>query len=218
MSWLLELRGRYRVTSDPLLTERRLELGVLVLAALLFLQLIVNVVDLALPLAPEPVLPAEESLQVGKIKPRQVVSGEQSAQIRARPVFFESRRPQEPEEEVVAQKPPSKVKKSKAPELKLVGVFGAADAKGIIALLKGKRMRLLIGEEVSGWVLQEVSRDRAKLQNNGESLSVVLQRTNTGISPGSEPEQNSDAGGEESGALERDIDKPKPPGSLVLGG
>ncbi|MBN7795170.1 type II secretion system protein N [Parahaliea mediterranea] len=218
MSWLLDLRERYRVTSDPLLSERRLELGVLLLVVLLALQLIVSAVGLAMPPAPEPVPPAAESLRVGKIEPRQLVSGEQSAQIRARPVFFESRRPQEPEKETEAQKPPPKVKKTKAPELKLVGVFGAAEAKGIIALHKGKRMRLLVGEDVSGWVLQEVSRDRAKLQNNGESLSVVLQRTDTGISPGSEPEQNEEAGGEKSGAPERDTDKPKPSGALVLGG
>lgn len=222
MKWLSALQQRYRVSADPLLTERRLELGVLLLLALLALQLLVNAVDLAVAPNPEPVLPTAESLQVGQVAPRRLVNSEQSAQIRARPLFFESRRPQAAEEQVAAEEPAPKQKKTKAPELKLVGVFGAADMRGIIALHKGERLRLLVGEDVSGWTLQQVNRDRALLNNGGESHSIALQRTNTGITPTSEPEsareRDSDgANTQDQNEKEKD-DKPKRSGGLTLGG
>ena len=63
MSWLQVMRNRYRVTADPLRTQRAVELLALLLGLLLFLQLAYNGVRLATRGTPEVVEPVADSLQ-----------------------------------------------------------------------------------------------------------------------------------------------------------
>jgi hypothetical protein len=55
-----------------------------------------------------------------------------------------------------------------------LGVFGSADSGGVIALVKGKKQRLLAGEDVLGWRLESVHPDRAILLRNGQRKEIVL--------------------------------------------
>jgi len=216
MSLLSALNNRYQVQSEPLLTERRIELAVLALVALLLVQVLWNVLDLAIEPAPEAVLPTRESLQVGGLSGRQLVNAERSAELRSRPLFFASRRPEVPVA-AAAKAPEPKKNQSSAPKLKLVGVFGASGSRGIIAVHKGKLLRLKIGDEVSGWTLQKVDRDRALLNSGAESFSVALQRTDTGITPEAVPEP-ADKSRRSNNAPNDEKDKAAKPGGLSLGG
>ncbi|GAB3281321.1 hypothetical protein [Parahaliea aestuarii] len=189
------IQSRYRGLSDPLLTERRLELAVLVVAAVLLLQLALTAADLLLPPNPDPVAPAADSLVVGSIEERARVNGEQSAAIRARPLFFPSRRPLEAEPVVAQQPEPEKKASTKRPDLKIVGVFGAGDMQGVIALHKNKLQRLYLDDNIEGWVLGKIEGGRATLNNNGDSWTVVLKRTDTGITAVSQPEPAAEAAG-----------------------
>ena len=89
------LVDRYRVTADPLRTQRRIELLVLLLTVFLFLQLGYGAFRLAVFSPPEPVLPAADSLQVKTPLKMDTVTPEQSGEIRNRPLFWPERRPTE---------------------------------------------------------------------------------------------------------------------------
>ena len=58
MSWLRAMASRYRVSDDPLRTVRKIELLVLLLAALLCLQLGYSTFRFMTLAAPVPVVPA----------------------------------------------------------------------------------------------------------------------------------------------------------------
>lgn len=236
MNWRDMIPARYRVTTDPLKTERRLELAVIGLLLLLGLQVLFNGLGLALPPSPEPIAPAPESLRVGQVSPRGQVDREQSAEVRARPLFFATRRPLEPElvdPDAEARKAAAqKNNNTKTPNLKLVGVFGGPDSRGIIALEKGEQLRLMVGDEVSGWTLQKVDPESAVLVSGPDSFSVALKRTDIASIPESQiapVEGDANGGGGEDSAGEnadedadgkanKDKKPDKPSGSLVLGG
>ena len=85
--------ARYQGLSDPIRTERRVELIVLVLLVLLLLQFGWGSYRALFPPIPDPVRPMRDSLQVANVQGLSVVSPEQRAQIRQRPLFWASRAP-----------------------------------------------------------------------------------------------------------------------------
>ncbi|MEH6637626.1 MAG: hypothetical protein V7700_19075 [Halioglobus sp.] len=156
MKWLSLTLGRYQVAANPLRSERAIELAVVLLVLVLCFQLLYSGAQIALLAAPEAVAPAADALTVREIRARTAVSAAQSNEIRSRPLFWEGRRPFEQQVEVVAVKkpPPGEVKKLEG--VTLQGVFGSADATGVIVRVKTKRRRILLGEEINGWTLQSV--------------------------------------------------------------
>jgi pyruvate/2-oxoglutarate dehydrogenase complex dihydrolipoamide acyltransferase (E2) component len=173
VSRLQSLAQRYRVVSDPLRTERRLELLLLLLLALLLLLVVYGVLRLALLSAPATVLPAADTLEVGNIAPRFQPDAADSSEIRSRPLFWPGRRPQE----AVAASPEQPEKtNSELKGVKLVGVFGAGDSAGIIVQGKNGKRRLLVGQEMDGWELASVNSNEVTLTRSGETRSLLLKQ------------------------------------------
>ena len=167
------LPARYRVTTDPLRTARRLELVLLALLAVLLLQLAWGGLRLASLEQPESVLPAADSLQVRQLLKVAQVEPAQRAQLRERPLFWASRRPQGAADSVAAKEDK---KVGEIAGVRLVGVFGSGDSAGIIVTLKESgRKRLLIGEKVNGWKLLSVSGNEAVLSASGRKKTLTLQ-------------------------------------------
>jgi type II secretory pathway component PulC len=59
-------------------------------------------------------------------------------------------------------------------EVQLVGIFGAGDSAGIITLAKGKKQRILLGEDIEGWTLDDIKPDRAVFKDRGQTHEVML--------------------------------------------
>lgn len=152
------LVDRYRVTADPLRTQRRIELLVVLLTLFLFLQLGYGAFRLAVFSPPEPVLPAADSLQVKTPLKMATVTPEQSGEIRNRPLFWPERRPTEV---VAIEAAAMEVTAQELKDIELRGVFGSGDSVGIIALVKNQSRRIRLGEEVDGWKLESVGTNEA---------------------------------------------------------
>jgi len=201
MMSLARLAERYRVQQNPLRSERRVELACLLLLLILLLQLAWVAARALLPPTPAPVEPAASSLTVADQLARRAISPQASAELRERPLFWEGRRVV-----AAADAVPVPAQTRRAPRLKgvrLLGVFGAGDSGGIIALVQNKQQRVRVGEQLSGWTLQAVSADGATLVNNGETETLGLQRSAGSITvaepaatPGALPAPAADDDGE----------------------
>lgn len=172
---LSRLADRYRVQQDPLRTERRTELACLALVLLLLLQLAWVATRALLPPSPTPVEPAASALTVADQLARRAVSPQVSAEMRDRPLFWAGRRAIAAAVSKPAPPPAKKVPRLK--EVRLLGIFGAGDSGGIIALVKNRQQRIQVGEELSGWTLQEVTAGGATLVNGGETHTLELKRS-----------------------------------------
>jgi hypothetical protein len=168
---LARIRDRYRAAEDPLRTERRIELVLLLLAALLLLQLTWMLIRAAAGSGATAIAPAADSLRVASRMDAGVVGADDSAIVRARPLFWPSRRPIdaiEPEpvvEEALAggSRPAKRLK-----EFKVTGVFGGGDTGGAIVIYKGEEMRVAVGDEIDGWELSRVGPGEAVMTSAGE--------------------------------------------------
>jgi hypothetical protein len=171
------VRGRYRVAADPLRTERKVELAAVMLALVLCLQLLYSGARLAMAPVFDAVVPAADALRVKRVDSPAAVATSQSDEIRARPLFWQARRPiQESSVEVAPNKGGEQAGQVK--DVKLLGVFGSGDMAGIIALVKGKKRRILQGESIEGWTLEVVEPNRVVLVDGGRREELVLK---TGI-------------------------------------
>ena len=189
MRWWQTLVNRYRLADDPLQTERRIELVVLLLFLLLLLQIAYGATRLAILAPPEPILPARDSLQVMSSIPLDVLTAEQRMEIRNRPLLWPGRRPVEdvvPLPEPVADQP----KRLEFKDIKLRGVFGVGESVGIIALVKGKPQRIWLGQEVNGWRLESVENQEAVFVAGSQREQIVLQPTNA--TPGDRDDKSRD--------------------------
>ncbi|WP_151702570.1 hypothetical protein [Nitrincola alkalilacustris] len=101
--------------------------------------------------APEPWLPAPESLSAVMVSPPEgeVRAGEE---VLARPLFWAGRRP------YVAPDAPQVVQAGSAgvdvlDKTRLLGAYVAQGAAGVILDVDGSRERIQVGDELGGWVL-----------------------------------------------------------------
>lgn len=172
MIGLSGMLSRYRVSVNPLRAERRVELVALLITLLLLLQLVYSVVRLNFLEQPEAIKPALEvagGTDDLRIEP---VTEAASQEIRSRPLFWPSRRPESVvvEEVVVETTAPS----TELDKLRLVGIFGAGDSAGIITLVQDKKQRILLGEEISGWKLDAIAADHAVFTSGGQTRRAPL--------------------------------------------
>jgi hypothetical protein len=169
------LRDRYQVTADPQRTQRQVELVVLLLGLVLLLQLLYSAMKLSFLSPPDPLPPAMDIFQGKEMSSMAAVAVKQSDEIRARPLFWLSRRFVEPAPAAVdaasaeAQKEAGKLK-----DVKLLGVFGSGDTSGIIVVVKKKKRRVMHGESIEGWTLDAVESDHVVLVNGARRKELVL--------------------------------------------
>jgi hypothetical protein len=166
---------------DPLLTERRIELAILVLILLLVLQLVYGAARLALLSKPEAVLPAADSLQVTASFVRNTLTAEQAREIVSRPLLWPERKPVA---EVVKVPDTAAPKKEEFKGFKLIGLFGAGDSIGIIVRAKDKTQRLHVGEELNGWKLTSVGVRQAVFSAGSKQETLTLQPEHTNADVG----------------------------------
>ena len=166
---------RYRVSADPLKTERRVELVLVILAGLLVLQLLWVGLRLALGGLPSPKAPSGEALAMRDSLSLETVSPEASDAIASRPLFWQGRRPPG---EIVEDDPEEKKAENKAKKIqdvKLLGVFGTGEAAGIIAKVKDKQRRVAVGETINGWKLVSVGPNSAELSDGATQQTLALE-------------------------------------------
>ncbi|MFT7287655.1 MAG: hypothetical protein ACI87W_001770 [Halieaceae bacterium] len=169
MKRLEQLQQRYRSTAEPLRSERRLELALLFVAALLLVQLLWFGVRWMVALPVDPMAPTEDSLRVVERMSPGSISAEQSLQLQTRPIFWPSRRPveniglPEPQESVAGNETAA----AELEGLLLTGLFGGGEFGGAIVAYKGNRQRILVGEEIDGWSLQSIGSDAVVFESGG---------------------------------------------------
>jgi len=172
MSWLENIGKRYRVSGDPLRTLRRIELVAVLLGLLLCLQLALGGLRLVSLSAPDPVTPAPDSLRVPMVLSPLLVAASERNEIISRPLFWSSRRPLE--EVATLAEPEAKAGELKG--VKLVGLFGSGERAGIIALVKGQKRRILLGDAIEGWTLKSVTPFELVVANGERTETLVLER------------------------------------------
>ena len=173
MSPLTTLLDRYRGNAEPLRTERRFELLLVLAILLLCLQLIYSGLRLLLLSGPGAVAPSPDSLVVGDILQRRAVSAEQSEEIQSRPLFWVSRRPTEQRGGTGnTDEPEGKAADIKG--VKLLGIFGSGESAGVIALVNEQKRRILQGEELEGWTVESVEPNRVVLISGERRTELVL--------------------------------------------
>lgn len=179
MTGRMTFAGRYRVRTEPLRTERRLELALLLLVAALLLLLGVGALRLVALGPPDPVMPAAGSLAVGKPLRPVTPSAEQASALRERPLFWASRRPAP--ESGAAQEQQEQRKAGQIDGVRLVGIFGSGSAAGIMVTVNDSaRKRLRLGDKVNGWKLERVAGNEAVLSAGARRQTLVLGKPGPG--------------------------------------
>jgi hypothetical protein len=180
MAIISQLLGRFRISSEPLRSQRRVELAALVLTLVLILQVVHGVASLSLNPQPNSILPSPDSLQVGTLHGAGFVTAQQSNELRARPVFWPTRRPVSEETNPTAvgvSKKPQPVKKNELDAVKVLGVIGSGESAVVIAVVKGNKKRILLGDKVVGWTLESVHNGEAVFTDSGRSQTLKLKHT-----------------------------------------
>lgn len=169
MNLLSLLPARYQATTDPLRSERRIELVLVVLGAVVLLQLLWWGLGMLRDPGVVSVAPARDSLQVVSARDSGSISASQSLGLQARPLFWGSRRPLAP---VVANEVASSSAGNGKPArrlegFQLTGLFGAGENGGAIVTYKTERTRLSVGDEIDGWTLLSVNAEEAVFVSAG---------------------------------------------------
>lgn len=181
MAGISQILSRFRGTSDPLRSERKVELVAIVLTILLIVQVIYGVVSLSLNAQPNPILPSPDSLQVGALQGAGHVTAQQSNELRARPVFWPTRRPVSEDPTAAVESKPQSAKKNELDAVKVMGVIGSGESAVVIALVKGKKKRILLGDKVVGWTLASTRNGEAVFTAYGKSQTLKLKHSQVAI-------------------------------------
>jgi len=182
MSWREWLIARYQVAENPLKLERRLELLVVALVALLVLLSGLNGFRLWFYGGPGSVAPASDLLAVKPLRLEDPLTPDAAAALLARPLFWEGRRPVEiaveAQAEVVVTAPPAP---ARLDGVTLHGVFGSAEALGVIATIDGRVGRINPGQTVKGWRLEGYESGKAIFEQNGRRTTLPLALTTPSV-------------------------------------
>ena len=204
---------RYRVQENPLKTERRVELAVLILLTLLVVSAVLGGFRLIAGSEPDPVFPSADSLAVQALKLDAGLTAEQAAEILNRPLFWQSRRPLVPPPKVAA-KPKAKASKKLA-GVTLMGVYGSGDGLGLIATVDGVFSRINKGQSVKGWQFSSYEDGAAVFVSGGKKSVLPLELTAPSVKIVSVPKADSAAAGISSEAISLE---PDDGGGLSFGG
>lgn len=203
-----KLLSRYRVTGDPLKTERRVELALVVLASVLLLQLAYGLSGVGQQVKIVPVEPAADALAPEQGLSPVIPSLEQSTEMEKRPLFWASRRPVAAQaNSAAAVEEAAEDKPARAGALKgvqLVAVFAQGDQGVVILLAEGQRHRLSVGEKIRGWTVDAIDAggvdvrrgaevQRLKLVHRDIPGPSVAEGVGTAAVPGPEPAADSEA-------------------------
>ena len=161
MMALGDILPRYKTRVNPLFAERRLELVLVIATFLLVLQVVWGIARQVVDGGPAPIPPAADSLSVRALEQLSEVSEEASAEIVRRPLFWASRRPAQAPEETAPEEEKPKAAATTLKGVRVVGVFGSGETGGAIVIVKGKRQRVAVSDELEGWTLESVAPDRA---------------------------------------------------------
>ncbi|GHD37923.1 type II secretion system protein N [Halioglobus pacificus] len=161
MMVISDVLSRYKTRVNPLFAERRLELALVVALLLLALQLAWGVTRQIVDGGPAPIPPAADSLSVLALEQQPEVSDDASAEIVSRPLFWASRRPAQAPDETAPKKEKPKAAATTLKGVRVVGVFGSGETGGAIVIVKGKRQRVAVDDELEGWTLESIAPDRA---------------------------------------------------------
>jgi len=204
---------RYQVQQNPLKTERRIELAVLVLLVLLLFSAVLGGFRLVASNEPDPVFPSADSLAVQALQLDTGLTAEQVAEILNRPLFWQSRRPLVPPPKVVAKPKPKAAKKLAG--VNLLGVYGAGDGLGLIATVDGVFSRINKGQSVKGWKFSGYEEGAAVFVSGGKKSVLPLEQTTPSVKIVSVPTaDNSSAKASSEASSPEDDDG----GSLTFGG
>ena len=220
------LPQRYRVTDNPLKTERRVELVVAALLALLLLWLLLGLLRQGLMTGPASLPPAADSLMVEALQLEPPLTVEAASDVLARPLFWEGRRPLAPVVAVVSKPKPKAPGKLEG--VTLHGVYGEGDSLGLIATVDGKLSRISKGSPVKGWQLEGYNDGVAEFISGGRRATLPLELTTPSVKvaklePVDNPVDDSSVGettAERPGAKRPVQQQPRPvkPDGLTLGG
>ena len=173
------LPGRYQVTENPQLTERRVELVAVSLALLLILWLLIGGARLLLDAGPAPVMPAEDSLKVQKLALEVPLTRDETSRILERPLFWQERRPLTPAAPVVSK--PVAIAPTKLEGVTLQGVYGAGDSLGLIATVDGKLRRVGSGQSLKGWQFTSYEDGVATFTSGTRRATLALELTTPSV-------------------------------------
>jgi type II secretory pathway component PulC len=177
--------ARYKVSEEPLRTERLAELFAVAALVLLLVLIVFQSLRLTTLAPPEPRMPSADSMQVSQLQGAAATVASAGDTIRARPLFWQSRRPIAVVKAAPsAARPKAQTQSGNIDNVKLLGVFGAGDSAGIIALVKGKKQRVMVGDSVEGWKLEKVELDRAVFRKAGIGREVKLNRKTVALASG----------------------------------
>ena len=208
-SWIT----RYQVQQNPLKTERRIELAVLVLLVLLLVSAVLGGIRLVASNEPEPVFPSADSLAVHTLQLDRGLTAEQAVEILNRPLFWQSRRPLVPPPKTVAKPKPKAAKKLAG--VTLLGVYGAGDGLGLIATVDGAFSRISKGQSVKGWKFSDYEEGTAVFVSGGKKSVLPLELTVPSVKIVSVPKADNSRSKESSEASGPDADDG---GGLSFGG
>jgi hypothetical protein len=156
-------------------TELQLRKIAIALTAVVALQLLWGGARLLLVSDPEPVLPAEASLQVEDIRFAATLGEEQPQDLVSRPVFWQGRQPYTAPAEGDTGEPEKRPRNSEINSVALQGVYAAGDKSGVIVSYKDERHRLQQDESVAGWTFSALNGTGAVFTYGDERQELLLE-------------------------------------------
>lgn len=185
---------RYKVQEYPLKAERYVELAVVITLGIFVLTLLLSALD-SVTMGLSPVAPSEESMQAKEVRKMAVLEQDGSDKILARPLYWEERRPVDALAATEVSSEPKADKVEKLDGVEIRGVFGAADALGLIVVIDGKqKQRIAPGETIKGWSVDGINNGEIVLSNGRRKATLVLETSTPAVSIArqqeSQPETN----------------------------
>jgi hypothetical protein len=155
--------------------ELQLRKIALALTAVILLQLVWSGARLLLLSDPEPILPAEASLQVEEIRYVAALGEEQSQDIVSRPVFWQGRQAYTPPADGDIGEQKKAPRNSEIDGVALRGVYAAGSKSGVIVSYKDERRRLQPEQAIAGWTFAALNGTGAVFTYGDESKELPLE-------------------------------------------
>lgn len=156
-------------------TELQLRKIALAVTAVVVLQLVWSGARLLLVSDPEPILPAEASLQVEEIRHVAALAEEQSQDFVSRPVFWQGRQAYTPHADGDTGKREKPPRNSEIDGVALRGVYAAGSKSGVIVSYKDERHRLQQEQSIAGWTFATLNGTGAIFTHGAESKELPLE-------------------------------------------